>query len=278
MLISGCVLAGGVTAAPTAKLTDTVRIAGFAPAAEIVTVSLYVPAASAPVTACTETTNVPVPEVAPSTSHGCVFAAVQLSVPPPLFEIVIACAVGLAPPAVAENPSVAGVAETPGGTAAPATVNVTATVFVAGLAPAAEIVTVSVYVPAASAPVAACTESDALPVPAVEPSTSQACVFDAVQLSVPPPLFEMAIACAAGLLPLAVAENPSVAGDAEMPGATEAAEIDRLTLIVAGDPVAPGAVTVTAPPYVPAAMPARFALTRRAPLPVPEAGETLNHG
>ena len=40
------------------------------------------------------------PEVAPSTSQGCVLAAVQLSVPPPLLEIVMACEAGFAPPAV----------------------------------------------------------------------------------------------------------------------------------------------------------------------------------
>ena len=85
----------------------------------------------------------PVPEVAPSDSHGCVFDTVQFKVPPPLLAIEIVWPAGLTPPAVALNESELADTETPG-TGAAATVNVTATVFAAGFAPAAEIVIVSV--------------------------------------------------------------------------------------------------------------------------------------
>ena len=54
----------------------------------------------------------------------------------------------------------------------------------------------------------------------------------------------------------------------------EAAETTRVTAIVAGDPAAPAALTVTEPLYVPAARPERLGWIEIEPVPVPEAGET----
>ena len=49
-----------------------------------------------------------------------------------------------------------------------------------------------------------------------------------------------------------------------------------VTAIVFGDPVAPVELTVTAPVYVPAAIPLRFAPIASAPEFVPEAGDTVS--
>jgi hypothetical protein len=68
--------------------------------------------------------------------------------------------------------------------------------------------------------------------------------------------------------------NDNDAGDTANTG--EAGFTVSVTATVFGDPVAPGAVTVTVPVYVPAASPAVFTDTDRAPAPVPLAGDTDN--
>lgn len=72
-------------------------------------------------------------------------------------------------------------------------------------------------------------------------SESQDCVFDAVQVSVPPPVLVTARACDAGLAPLDVALNVREVGTT---ASTGAAVTVRVIGIVAGEFEAPFAVIV----------------------------------
>ena len=81
-------------------------------------------------------------------------------------------------------------------------------------------------------------------VPLAGDTLIQVALSDAVQSSEPPPVFETASVLAAGLAPPWVAENDRRAG---RPTA-RAASADRassVTVTVFGEPVAPGAVSVT---------------------------------
>ena len=122
------------------------------------------------------------------------------------------------------------------------TVKVTPTVALDGVAPGAETVMVSVYVPAESEPTAGCTGMLPAPLPEVVESESHDCALAAVHVSVPPPVLAIAIDCAAGLLPPAVAVKDRVDGVTLSAGA---AATVRVTPTVVGDPVAPAAVTTT---------------------------------
>jgi hypothetical protein len=85
-------------------------------------------------------------------------------------------------------------------------------------------------------------------VPALLPeagdTVSHAALLLAVHASVPPPVFETPTVFAAGFDPPAVPENQS---DAEDNVSAGGAATLNVTLIVLGEPVAPGAVTVTTP-------------------------------
>jgi hypothetical protein len=75
------------------------------------------------------------------------------------------------------------------------------------------------------------------PLPLEADTDSHGCVFEMLQVSVPPPPLAIAIDCAAGLLPEAVAENASVAGVTESAGGCTAAATVRVTAIVAAEPL-----------------------------------------
>jgi hypothetical protein len=81
-------------------------------------------------------------------------------------------------------------------------------------------------------------------VPEAGETVSHAALLPAVHAIVPPPVFDTVALCAAGLVPPAVPENESEAFDSVSAGG---AATLKDTLIVFGDPVAPGAVTVIAP-------------------------------
>src|SRR3954470_2537751 len=72
--------------------------------------------------------------------------------------------------------------------------------------------------------------------------------------SVPPPVLEIASAFDAGFAPPRTAEKLSDDGDTPSAGGDEASTVS-VTGIVLGEPVAPGAVTVTVAVYVPGLRP-----------------------
>jgi hypothetical protein len=171
----------------------------------MVTVSVQVPDASPDVFAPIDRMAGAVPEAADNVSQDCVLPAVQLSVPPPVFEIVTGSDTGLLPPATPENVRVPVDRDNTGD----ALLRFSVTLTVAGEPPAPEalMVTVSVQVPAASPDVFTPIDKLAGAVPEDADKVSHGCVLPAVQLSVPPPVFEIVTGWEAGLLPPAVAEN-----------------------------------------------------------------------
>jgi hypothetical protein len=74
----------------------------------------------------------------------------------------------------------------------------------------------------------------------------------AVQLSAPPPVFVIVMVCAAGFGPRAVPEGFMPVVESVRFGGCRTTKV---TAIVCGDPVAPGALTVTVSVYVPAVSP-----------------------
>ncbi len=112
------------------------------------------------------------------------------------------------------------------------------------------------------------------PVPEVCESVNQGALSLAVHARVPPPVLLMLSVWAAGLLPSCCAAKDSVVGLAPMRGGTGAAA----TVTVTGTEVllAPGALRVIMPLYVPTANEPVAALTLIAPLLIPEAGESVN--
>ena len=98
------------------------------------------PAASPLIDGVTVTVPAFVPLPGDTLSHVALSDAVQSIEPPPVLDTESVFAAGLAPPAVAENDSVAGETDSAGG-AGGSTVSVTGTVFGEPVAPAAAIVT-----------------------------------------------------------------------------------------------------------------------------------------
>jgi hypothetical protein len=80
-----------------------------APAAEIWTLPVYVPAPRPVGETSTESVDGAVPDAAATDSHVALVVALQLSVPPPLFVIWMDCAAGIVPPTVQANWKLAGV-------------------------------------------------------------------------------------------------------------------------------------------------------------------------
>ncbi len=111
------------------------------------------------------------------------------------------------------------------------------------------------------------------PVPEVCESVNQGALSLAVQVRVPPPVLLMFSVWAAGLPPPCCAVKDRVVGLAPMLGGTGAA----ITVKVTGTEVllAPGALMVIVPLYVPTANEPVAALTLIAPLLIPEAGESV---
>jgi hypothetical protein len=137
---------------------------------------------------------------------------------------------------------------------------------------------VPVYVPAASPVVFTDTTSVLGAVPEVGVTLSQLPpdVVDALadHVSVPPPAFVNETFCAAGLAPPAVPLKVSVAGVKAIAG--PGGFTLSVTATVCGVLVAPGAVTVIVPLYVPAAKPEMFTAAATVLGAVPEVGETLS--
>src|SRR4051812_6497333 len=92
---------------------------------------------------------------------------------------------------------------------------------------------------------------------------------------VPPPVFATASVLAAGSAPPCVALNERLDGVTDSAGGVGALTVN-VTGIVAGEPPAPLAVTVTSVVYVPGARPEVSGVTAIVPAPVPLAGATLS--
>lgn len=129
-------------------------------------------------------------------------------------------------------------------------------------------------VPAASEPMAAVTVIVPFPLPEFCESVNQGALSLAIHVSVPPPVLLMLSVWAAGFPPPCCAVKDRVVGIAAMRGGTGASA----TMNVTGTEVflAPGALMVIAPLYVPTANEPVAALILIAPLLVPEAGESVN--
>ena len=154
------------------------------------------------------------------------------------------------------------------------TVSVAEIVFGDPATPAAATVTVAVYVPEDIPAAFAATLNVPAFVPEAGETVSQPALLLAVHTNVPPPLFDTETLCGAGFDPPAVPENDNAAVETFSAGAGAATV--NVTAIDFGDPVAPLAVTVTAPVYVPAPRPLRFDPIVSVPVFVPEAGETVS--
>ena len=133
-----------------------------------------------------------------------------------------------------------------GGGVPAAIVRVTAIVAGDPAAPAAFTVTVPLYVPAAMPERFGWIEIEPAPVPEAGETESQPVVVEADQFKVPLPEFAMATLCAEGFAPPTVPAKERLF-EATLSDGAAAAATDRVTAIVAGDPVAPEAPTVTEP-------------------------------
>ena len=97
----------------------------------------------------------------------------------------------------------------------------------------------------------------------------------ALQFNVPPPVLLMLRVCAAGFAPLWVAAKDRLVGLAPMAGGTGAAATVKETGTVTV--VAPGALRVMVPLWVPTVRVPVATLTVMLPFPVPELGLRINH-
>src|SRR3954452_1184392 len=111
-------------------------------------------------------------------------------------------------------------------------------------------------------------------VPEAGVADSQAASSLWVNVSVPDPLFVTLTVCVPGFAPPWAAENASVAGATASVGGGVTVSV---TGMVFGEPVAPEAVTVTLPLYVPAPRPEMLGVTVSVCGAVPEAGDTVIH-
>ena len=110
-------MAGGTGAAVTVK--ETWILTGVTPVPPVsMTVPLWAPPASEPVTALNVIVLLPVPEVELSDNQAALSLALQLNVPPPVLLILSVCAAGFEPPWVAAKESAGGLMPMAGGTGA----------------------------------------------------------------------------------------------------------------------------------------------------------------
>ena len=116
-----------------------------------------------------------------------------------------------------------------------------------------------------------------LPVPDAGAKVNQVALSLADHVKVPPPVLLRLSVCAAGLPPPWVAENEKLVGLAPMAGGTGAAITVSVTGTDCGVLVAPVAVIVIVPLYVPAVRLAVFTLTVTVLGAEPEAGLRVNH-
>src|SRR5688572_5070962 len=113
------------------------------------------------------------------------------------------------------------------------------------------------------------------PVPEAGLSVNHVASSLAVQVKVPPPVLQIGRASCRGLAPPCVAVKESAVGLAPMAGGTGAAAMVKVTGMVTGvTPLPP--LRVTEPVWGPVAKLPVAALNVTAPLPVPEAGLTVN--
>ena len=124
------------------------------------------------------------------------------------------CAAGLAPPWVAENERLVGLAPMAG-----VAVTIKETGTVTGVAPVAVRVTEPVCVPAVNVPVVTLTVTVPLPVPEAGLTVNQGVVSLALQLKEPPPVLLRLTVCVAGLLPPCCAVKERLVGLAPITGA-----------------------------------------------------------
>ena len=124
------------------------------------------------------------------------------------------------------------------------TVNVTATVLGEPVAPGAATVMSAVYVPAARPVIVGVTVTVPALVPLPGETLIQLALSDAVQSIEPLPVLLTANVLAAGEAPPTVPLNASVAGVTARTGGAGGSTVN-VTATVFGEPVAPGAVTVT---------------------------------
>jgi hypothetical protein len=117
-----------VGAGATVSVTGTETLA--APVALIVTVALYVPAASELVDTVAVTPPLPVPDAGESVSQAALSVTDHASVPPPVLLILTVCEAGLPPPCCAEKERFVGLTPMAGGAGAVVTVKLTGTVTV----------------------------------------------------------------------------------------------------------------------------------------------------
>jgi hypothetical protein len=245
---------GGAGGGGEATLKVTVIVAGDPCAPEAVTVicPVYVPAVKLPTV--TETCSVceggADPLAGETASHDESLLAVNESVPLPLFETVTLVGAGFVPlPCVPLNVKVVTETESAGGGGGGDTTNVTVITAGEPCAPVAVTVMCPVYVPAAKLPSVAetCSVCDGGADPLAGETASQEESLLAVNESVPAPVFDNVTFAGGGFAPLAcVALNESVFVESVSTGGGGAATVN-VTVIIAGDPCAPEAVTVMCP-------------------------------
>src|SRR4051794_8626803 len=165
------------------------------------------------------TVSVPasVPEAGETASQAASSEAVQLIVWPPVLATASVLAAGSAPPWVALKARLVGVTDSAGGTTG-LTVSDTGTVTGDPAAPGAVTVIDVVYVPAARLVLLGVTVIVPVPVPDVGEMLSQVALWDALQLSVPPPALLTLSVLAAGLAPPSLAVNERLAGETDSAG------------------------------------------------------------
>ena len=107
---------------------------------------------------------------------------------------------------------------------------------------------------------------------------SHGALSEVVNDSEPVPVLVTLKVLEAGLAPPATELNARLAGETASTGVAAAGSTVKVTGTSLGDPVAPVAVTLTLPVYVPAARPLTSADTVRSRGAVPDAGVTDSHG
>ena len=117
--------------------------------------------------------------------------------------------------------------------------------------------------------------TEPLPVPDSGDRVNHEALSLADQVKVPPPVLLIASVWAAGFVPPCVAVKDRLVGLAPMAGGTGAAVTVKVTGTETGE--APVAVNVIVAVYVPVASVPKVVVTVAEPLPVPDAGESVNH-